>query len=50
MYRPYVWIRAIRRGCQPTHMKHMAAGAGLSAIKPVLSPSPSNLADCIAAV
>ncbi len=31
-------------------MKHMAAGAGLSAIKSELSLSPSNLADCIAAV
>lgn len=47
MYGPYGRIRAIRRGCQQTHKKHMAAGAGLSAIKPVLSLSPSNLSECM---
>lgn len=45
MYRPYERIRAIWR----PHMKHMAAGAGLTAIK-ACSISAFNLADRFAAV
>ena len=42
-FRPYVQIRAMQRDCQRTHRKHMAAAAGLSAIKRPPSLSPSNL-------